>query len=251
MESVRTVIRNFIPVFVSRGVVQISAYVDALFASLLPTGALAALVYAQTLYILPVSLFGMSVSAAELPALSSALGEASEVNAYMRSRLNAGLRRIAFFIIPSAMAFSPLVTSLSEQFIRRANLPGGFSLCVGHFGRFCHWSIGHHTGKALCLDVLCIEGYPYPSSLCNRTSSSDCSSGISMCSASAGSHGPEPALGGSGAHRIGGARRMAGVSPAAEFTERTDRQDRCPGFVRLEIMGRRWSWGHRRAGEAK
>jgi putative peptidoglycan lipid II flippase len=108
MESVRTVIRNFIPVFVSRGVVQISAYVDALIASLLPSGSLAALVYAQTLYILPVSLFGMSVSAAELPALSSALGEASEVNAYMRNRLNAGLRRIAFFIIPSAMGFLAL-----------------------------------------------------------------------------------------------------------------------------------------------
>ena len=108
MESVQTVIRNFIPVFVSRGVVQISAYVDTFLASLLPTGALAALVYAQTLYILPVSLFGMSVSAAELPAFSSALGETNEVNAYLRNRLNAGLRQIAFFVIPSAMAFLAL-----------------------------------------------------------------------------------------------------------------------------------------------
>ena len=33
---VREVIRNFVPVFVSRGVVQISAYVDTLLASLLP-----------------------------------------------------------------------------------------------------------------------------------------------------------------------------------------------------------------------
>jgi putative peptidoglycan lipid II flippase len=108
MESVHTVVRNFIPVFISRGVVQISAYVDTFLASLLPTGALAALVYAQTLYILPVSLFGMSVSAAELPAFSSALGETNEVNAYLRNRLNAGLRQIAFFVIPSAMAFLAL-----------------------------------------------------------------------------------------------------------------------------------------------
>jgi len=108
MESVQTVIRNFIPVFVSRGVVQISAYVDTFLASLLPTGALAALVYAQTLYTLPVSLFGMSVSAAELPAFSSALGETNEVNAYLRNRLNVGLRQIAFFVIPSAMAFLAL-----------------------------------------------------------------------------------------------------------------------------------------------
>ncbi len=108
MESVRTVVRNFAPMLVSRGVVQISAYVDTLLASFLPTGALAALVYAQTLYTLPVSLFGMSVSAAELPALSSALGEAHEINAYLRNRLNAALRQIAFFVVPSAMAFLAL-----------------------------------------------------------------------------------------------------------------------------------------------
>ena len=65
LESVRSVVRNFVPVFVGRGVVQISAYVDTVLASLLPTGAVAALSYAQVLYTLPVSLFGMSVSAAE------------------------------------------------------------------------------------------------------------------------------------------------------------------------------------------
>lgn len=108
MESVQTVVRNFVPVFISRGVVQISAYIDALLASFLPTGALASLVYAQTLYTLPVSLFGMSVSAAELPVLSSAIGETNEVNVYLRNRLNAGLRQIAFFVIPSAIAFLAL-----------------------------------------------------------------------------------------------------------------------------------------------
>ena len=62
--------RNFVPVFISRGVVQVSAYVDTLLASLLPTGAVTGLPNAQLLYTLPVSLFGMSVSAAELPAMS-------------------------------------------------------------------------------------------------------------------------------------------------------------------------------------
>ena len=57
-----------------RGVVQISAYVDTVLASLLPTGAVAAVSYAQVLYTLPVSLFGMSVSAAELPEMSGATG---------------------------------------------------------------------------------------------------------------------------------------------------------------------------------
>jgi putative peptidoglycan lipid II flippase len=105
---VRVVIKNFFPVFTSRGVVQISAYVDSLIASLLGTGAASGLVNAQLVYLLPVSLFGMSVSAAELPAMSSALGEENEIAAYLRRRLNSGLRQIAFFIVPSAMAFLAL-----------------------------------------------------------------------------------------------------------------------------------------------
>jgi putative peptidoglycan lipid II flippase len=105
---VRETVRNFAPVFVSRGVVQISAYVDQVLASLLGTGAVAALTNAQTLYTLPVSLFGMSVSAAELPAMSSALGDEVEIAGYLRQRLNNGLRQIAFFIVPSSMAFVAL-----------------------------------------------------------------------------------------------------------------------------------------------
>jgi putative peptidoglycan lipid II flippase len=106
--SVRTVVRNFMPVFVSRGVVQISAYVDSLLASLLGTGAVVALSYTQILYTLPVSLFGMSISAAELPAMSSALGEQKEVAEQLRRRLEGGLKQIALFIVPSAMGFLAL-----------------------------------------------------------------------------------------------------------------------------------------------
>jgi putative peptidoglycan lipid II flippase len=106
--SVKTVVHNFVPVFMGRGVVQISAYVDALLASFLPTGAMAALAYAQTLYILPVSLFGMSVSAAELPLMSGTIGHDQEVFEILRKRLDAGLRHIAFFVMPSAFAFLAL-----------------------------------------------------------------------------------------------------------------------------------------------
>lgn len=106
--QVREVVRNFVPVFISRGVVQISAYVDVFLASYLPEVAVAGLTNAQTLYTLPVSLFGMAVSAAELPAMSSALGDASQVTGYLRRRLDSGLRQIAFFVVPSAMAFLAL-----------------------------------------------------------------------------------------------------------------------------------------------
>jgi putative peptidoglycan lipid II flippase len=102
---VRQVVHNFFPVFMSRGVVQISAFVDAFLASFLGQGAVVALNYAQSLYTLPVSLFGMSVSAAELPTMSKAVGAVEVVAETLRHRLDAGLHRIAFFIVPSSMAF--------------------------------------------------------------------------------------------------------------------------------------------------
>jgi len=102
---VRSVVKNFFPVFLSRGVVQISAYIDAWLGSFLGTGAVSALGYAQTLYTLPVSLFGMAVSAAELPAMSSEMGTSIEIAHALRKRLTAGLQQIAYFVIPSAVAF--------------------------------------------------------------------------------------------------------------------------------------------------
>lgn len=103
--EVRTVIRNFGPIFMSRGVVQLSAFIDSIIASKLPLGGMAALGYAQTVSLLPISLFSMSVSAAELPVFSSAVGSQEEVASILSKRLSAGLRRIAFFIVPSAVAF--------------------------------------------------------------------------------------------------------------------------------------------------
>ena len=128
--NVREIIRNFGPVFVSRGVVQISAYVDSLLASLLGEGAVAGLTNAQTLYLLPVSLFGMSVSAAELPAMSSALGGESEVAAHLRRRLDSGLRQIAFFIVPSAMAFLALGGVITAVLFQSGKFTAGDSRYV-------------------------------------------------------------------------------------------------------------------------
>jgi putative peptidoglycan lipid II flippase len=105
---VREIVANFGPVFLSRGVVQISAYVDSALASLLGYGAVTGLTNAQALNMLPVSLFGMAISAAELPAMSSALGNTEEVAAYLRRRLDSGLRRIAFFVVPCALGFLAL-----------------------------------------------------------------------------------------------------------------------------------------------
>jgi putative peptidoglycan lipid II flippase len=123
-QHVRIVLRNFGPVFVGRGVLQISAYIDNVLASLLPAGAVAALMNAQTLYTLPVSLFGMSVSAAELPVMSSAQGDRDAIAAYLRARLDAGLRRIAFFVVPAAMAFVALGDVLAAAIFQTGRFTG-------------------------------------------------------------------------------------------------------------------------------
>jgi putative peptidoglycan lipid II flippase len=102
---VRVVLSQFAPVALGRGVMQVSAYVDGLLASLVGAGAVAVLSYAQVITMLPVSLFGMSVSAAELPAMSGAVGTSDDVAQELRRRLSAGLHRIAFYVIPASMAF--------------------------------------------------------------------------------------------------------------------------------------------------
>jgi putative peptidoglycan lipid II flippase len=95
-------VRNAGPAILGRGVVQLSSYVDLVLASLLAVGAIARLRYAQTLYVLPVSLFGMSVAAAELPELARERGGAIEA---LRARLSAAQRRVAFFVVPSFVVF--------------------------------------------------------------------------------------------------------------------------------------------------
>jgi integral membrane protein MviN len=102
---VRRVLTNFSPILVSRGVVQISNYIDNWLASFLPKGMVATFGYASTIVLLPVSLFGMAVSAAELPEMSRARGTEAEIAARLRDSLGRGLRMIAYFAVPSAAAF--------------------------------------------------------------------------------------------------------------------------------------------------
>jgi putative peptidoglycan lipid II flippase len=120
--NVRTILANFVPVFIGRGVVQISAYADGLIASYVSNGAVTLLANAQVIAVLPVSLFGMAVSASQLPAMSGELGDDATVSAALRTRLDDGLRRIAFYVVPSSMAFFAL-----------GDIVGGLLYQTGHF----------------------------------------------------------------------------------------------------------------------
>lgn len=111
----KRVLRAFGPVVAGRGVVQLSGYLDLVLASLLATGAVAALGFAQVLYLLPISLFGMSVAAAELPELSS---DREATASALSARIDEGLARVAFFVVPTAVVYvllGNLVVSLLYQ----------------------------------------------------------------------------------------------------------------------------------------
>jgi putative peptidoglycan lipid II flippase len=95
-------VRKAGPAIMGRGVVQLSGYLDLVLASLLAIGAVARLRYAQTVYLLPISLFAMSVAAAALPDLARDRAVGIGV---LRERTVAAARRVAFFVVPSFIAF--------------------------------------------------------------------------------------------------------------------------------------------------
>ena len=99
--GVREALRAFGPVVAARGAVQFAAYLDTFLASFLAYGAVGALGNALTLYLLPTALFSASFAAAELPELAS---EAELADA-LRARLDRALQQVAFFNVPTAVAY--------------------------------------------------------------------------------------------------------------------------------------------------
>ncbi len=102
VEGVREAVRNFTPVVAARGVVNLTGWIDTILAGFLASGAVALLGYAQLLYMLPISLFGMSVADSELPELSRMRAETREV---LARRVARALHRVSYFLIPTALAY--------------------------------------------------------------------------------------------------------------------------------------------------
>jgi putative peptidoglycan lipid II flippase len=102
LPAFKDAVRKAGPAILGRGGVQLSGYLDLMLASLLAVGAFTRLRYAQTLYVLPVSLFAMSVAAAALPEL--ARERAGALGALLERTVGA-VRRVAFYVVPSFVAF--------------------------------------------------------------------------------------------------------------------------------------------------
>ena len=100
--GVREVVANFFPVVAARGAVNLSALLDTSLASLLATGAVGVMSYAQTLYMLPISLFGISIAAAALPELSR--DRAVGIGA-VRERAEQAAGRVLFWLVPVTVGY--------------------------------------------------------------------------------------------------------------------------------------------------
>lgn len=142
-------LRAFVPVVAARGAAQLGSYVDVILASFLAAGALGAIGLAQTLYLLPISLFGMSVAAAELPELASSAASRSQASrspavkaatdatapeaatprgqavAEVGTRAEAALSRMAFLTVPTVVVYLAFGLPVVELLFRRGRFDDG------------------------------------------------------------------------------------------------------------------------------
>lgn len=124
-EGVREVIRRFGGAVSGRGVIQISAFADTILAGAITTGAVAALVKAQILYILPISLFAISIAASELPELSR-LKSPEDI----RKRGENGFAQICFFVSFTALAYVLLGDKIVGTLLERGEFNSDDTLLV-------------------------------------------------------------------------------------------------------------------------
>ena len=236
---VRTIGRNFLPAVVSRGVNQLSAYIDQVIASWLSTGAVTGLQNASTLYTLPVSLFGMSVSAAELPAMSGIAGaDPAAIEAVRR----AARRRPA----PHRLLRRPVGGRVSRARRRgrrravsdRPVQPQRLDLRLADSRRL--------DGRTAGVDAR--RGCIRPPTTRFATRARRCATpsirvalttvlGYLLRDPAAAAARAGAGVGRGGADRVGRHRRLGGDAAAARDAERADRPHRAAGAVRRAALG--------------
>ena len=165
--DVRLLFRRIVPVAVGAGVYQINLVIDMIIASLLPSGSISYLFFADRVTQLPLGVIGVAVGTALLPMLSRQL-RAGEDAAAMHSQ-NRALEFSLLLTIPAAIALAiiagPVIAALvqrgaftAEQASATAaalavyawGLPAYVlvkALAPGFFARGGHQDAGDHIGS--------------------------------------------------------------------------------------------------------
>lgn len=130
-EGVRSVLTAWLPLLLGAGVTQLSGLIDTLLGSFTGPGGVSALGYAQLVQLLPISLFGVSVTAVSLPELSrDAIGAAP--NEQLRARVALGFRRIVFFVVPSSAACLALNREIIAALYQTGRFGAEATILVGN-----------------------------------------------------------------------------------------------------------------------
>ena len=115
--GVRRVLRLMLPGAVGAGVVQINLLIDIVIASVLPTGAVSYLYYADRVNQLPLGVVGIAIGTALLPLLSRQLREGALEDA--RDSMNRGIEVALLLTVPAAAALlviaEPIIIVLFER----------------------------------------------------------------------------------------------------------------------------------------
>jgi len=116
-DDVRKVLKLFFPAAVGAGAMQLNLVVDVMVASLLPTGAISYLYYADRINQLPLGVIGIAVGTALLPLLSRQL-KAGDGPGALASQ-NRAIEMALFFTVPATAALivvaEPLMSVLFER----------------------------------------------------------------------------------------------------------------------------------------
>lgn len=139
-EDTREVIRRFAPGVAGRGVITLSTFTDLWLASFLAVGAIAVLSRAQVLFALPISVFAISIAAADLPELSRESTRGTGDNSRASERVRTAVDRVSLFVVFSTIAFilggRSIVGALLErgQFTSDDTVAVWLTLAVFSFG---------------------------------------------------------------------------------------------------------------------
>ncbi len=118
------------PGAVGAGVMQINLLIGTLIASLLPTGAIAYLYYADRIYQLPLGVIGVAMGTALLPRLSRSLKNGDAADA--AGAMNRGLELAMFLTLPAAVALAVIPQAVVSVLFERGAFTAADAMATGY-----------------------------------------------------------------------------------------------------------------------
>ncbi len=143
--DVGDVVRLMLPATLGASIYQITIFLGTILASLLPSGSVSWLFYADRVAQFPIGIFSVALASVLLPALSNASAQADD-SAFSRNIANS-LRFTNFCIIPMASGIWALASPITQLLFQRGAFDGESAyrtalalqaLCYGLWAASCH-----------------------------------------------------------------------------------------------------------------